>query len=203
MGKKVSQKVKNDVIAAYKKGGFTILEIARKYGVGYESVRRWTGIANIYDKNSISNKNEKAVIAKNNPGERFNSRWTDSEDELLKEAVTTNMTVKATAELLGRTKASIYCRKVNLIERGIIEDPETRFVIPEGIKRVRGTKVSEPEIEEILDIQFEEPVVELETTETPTMSIPELSDLAKVVKEYGVNVTLSLTSTGMEVKMSN
>jgi hypothetical protein len=110
------------------------------------------------------------------------------------------MTVKATADLLGRTKPSIYCRKINLIERGIIEDPETRFVIPKGIKRVRGTKVSEPEIEEILDIQFEEPVVE---RETPTMSIPELADLARVVKEYGVNVTLSLTSTGMEVKMSN
>ena len=201
MGKKISQKVKNDVIAAYKKGGFTILEIARKYGVGYESVRRWTGIANIYDKNSVYKKKDNVVVSKNNPGERFNSRWTDSEDELLREAVTTNMTVKATAELLGRTKPSIYCRKINLIERGIIEDPETRFVIPKGIKRVRGTKVSEPEIEEILqEIQFEVPDVD---RETPTMSIPELSDLARVVKEYGVNVTLSLTSTGMEVKMSN
>lgn len=201
MGKKISQKVKNDVIAAYKKGGFTILEIARKYGVGYESVRRWTGIANIYDKNSVYKKKDNVVVSKNNPGERFNSRWTASEDELLREAVTTNMTVKATADLLGRTKPSIYCRKINLIERGIIEDPETRFVIPKGIKRVRGTKVSEPEIEEILqEIQFEVPVVD---SETPTMSIPELSDLARVVKEYGVNVTLSLTSTGMEVKMSN
>jgi len=201
MGKMVSQKVKNDVIAAYKKGGFTILEIARNYGVGYESVRRWTGLATTYDKNSVSKKKEKVVIAKNNPGERFNSRWTASEDELLREAVTTNMTVKATADLLGRTKPSIYCRKVNLIERGIIEDPETRFVIPEGIKRVRVTNVSEPEIEEILqEIQFDVPVVE---QETPSMSIPELADLAKVVKEYGVNVTLSLTSAGMEVKMSN
>jgi len=201
MGKMISQKVKNDVIAAYKKGGLTILEIARKYGVGYESVRRWTGLANIYDKASVYKKKNNVVVPKNNPGERFNSRWTASEDELLREAVTTNMTVKATADLLGRTKPSIYCRKINLIERGIIEDPETRFVIPKGIKRVRGTKVSEPEIEEILqEIQFEEPVVE---RETPTMSIPELADLAKVVKEYGVNVTLSLTSTGMEVKMSN
>jgi len=200
MGKMISQKVKNDVIAAYKKGGFTILEIARKYGVGYESVRRWTGLANIYDKASVYKKKDNVVVSKNNPGERFNSRWTASEDELLREAVTTNMTVKATADLLGRTKPSIYCRKINLIERGIIEDPETRFVIPKGIKRVRVTNVSEPEIEEILDIQFEEPVVD---RETPTMSIPELSDLAKVVKEYGVNVTLSLTSTGMEVKMSN
>ena len=201
MRKMISQKVKNDVISAYKKGGFTILEIARKYGVGYESVRRWTGLANIYDKASVYKKKDNVVVPKNNPGERFNSRWTASEDELLREAVTTNMTVKATADLLGRTKPSIYCRKVNLIERGIIEDPETRFVIPKGIKRVRGTKVSEPEIEEILqEIQFEVPVVE---KETPTMSIPELSDLARVVKEYGVNVTLSLTSTGMEVKMSN
>ena len=201
MRKMISQKVKNDVISAYKKGGFTILEIARKYGVGYESVRRWTGLANIYDKASVYKKKDNVVVPKNNPGERFNSRWTASEDELLREAVTTNMTVKATADLLGRTKPSIYCRKINLIERGIIEDPETRFVIPEGIKRVRGTKVSEPEIEEILqEIQFEEPVVD---RETPTMSIPELSDLARVVKEYGVNVTLSLTSTGMEVKMSN
>jgi transposase-like protein len=201
MGRKISQKVKNDVIAAYKKGGFTILDIARKYGVGYESVRRWTGLANIYDKASVYKKKDNVVVSKNNPGERFNSRWTASEDELLREAVTTNMTVKATADLLGRTKPSIYCRKINLIERGIIEDPETRFVIPKGIKRVRGTKVSEPEIEEILqEIQFEVPVVE---RETPTMSIPELADLARVVKEYGVNVTLSLTSTGMEVKMSN
>jgi hypothetical protein len=31
----------------------------------------------------------------------------------------------------------------------------------------------------------------------------ELSDLAKLVKEFGVNVTVSVTDSGMEVKMTN
>jgi hypothetical protein len=31
----------------------------------------------------------------------------------------------------------------------------------------------------------------------------ELSELAKVVREYGVNITVSVTDKGMEVKMSN
>jgi hypothetical protein len=36
----------------------------------------------------------------------------------------------------------------------------------------------------------------------PTSNI-DLADLAKLVKEFGVNVTLNVTSEGMEVKMTN
>ena len=205
MGKLVSKKVREAAVKSYVKDGVSITEAAKNAGVGYESVRRWLNQSGI--STSRSNKVKVSLVAKKGKYPRCNSPWTKGEEEVLKDAVMSGMTVKETADLLGRTKASIYCRKVSLIDRGVIEDPETRFTIPDGIKRNRLTKITEPVIEDVIFDEVEDVFTDSETTapeDTPLkMNVPELSDLAKIVKEYGVNVTVSVSTSGMEVKMSN
>ncbi len=120
---------------------------------------------------------------------------------MLRDAVLSGLTTKETAELLSRSKASVACRKVHLIDRGVIPNPDARFIMPEDIKRPR-VKETEAVVEDVVEETFE-PVNDTVNTETPKMNIPELGDLAKIVKEYGVNVTLNLTSSGMQVTMTN
>ena len=55
------------------------------------------------------------------------------------------------------------------------------------------------EIEEARD--EEEKVPSAPMTQTATINSIELEDLAKLVKSYGVNITVSVTSSGTEVKM--
>lgn len=134
---------------------------------------------------------------------RSNKRWTATEDELLRDAVVTGMTVNETVELLGRTAVSIYCRKCYLLDNGYIPDPETRFTLAKGIKRPR--KVENTTIERIVEVEEareeEEKVPSAPMTQTATINSIELEDLAKLVKSYGVNITVSVTSSGTEVKM--
>jgi len=215
----ISKKVREVAVKSYVKDGVSIADAAKNAGVGYESVRRWLNEAGI----STSRKSRERVAISNKKSDypRCNTAWTRGEDEVLRDAVLSGMTVKETADLLGRTKASIYCRKVSLINRGVIEDPMTRFTIPDGIKRNRKIKETEPVVEGIIlddteiDVDFDNITIEkdVETVKddaasddvnTPIkMNVPELSDLAKIVKEYGVNVTVSVSTSGMEVKMTN
>ena len=126
------------------------------------------------------------------------------------------MTVKETVELLGRTAPSIYCRKCQLIDEGFFNDPETRFTLGKGIKRVRipmAHVLSAPEvIEDVIEEVIEEvkeipapvaaPVAAPVTAPASVNNSIELIQLAQIVKDYGVNITVSVTSTGTEVKMS-
>jgi hypothetical protein len=139
---------------------------------------------------------------------RSNKRWTVTEDEMLRDAVLSGMTVKETVDLLGRTAVSIYCRKCNLLDTGFIPDPTTRFTLPEGIKRTRKVEVDnstgEVTIEKIIETdkgQDEEERVQAAPAQTTTINSIELEELAKLVKSYGVNITVSVTSSGTEVKM--
>jgi hypothetical protein len=144
-----------------------------------------------------------------------NRRWSKTEDEMLRDAVLSKMTVKETVELLGRTAPSIYCRKCQLIDDGFFNDPETRFTLGTGIKRVRKPMTHALETPEVIEEVIEAPVVEAPVVETPVSEVPapvttpasvnssiELIQLAQIVKEYGVNITVSVTSSGTEVKMS-
>ena len=207
----IAQRVKDASVKAYVKGG-KIADIASAVGVGYESVRRWVMQAghntsrkpsSFYESNTVSDKN---IVKKKEKGaDRHNTRWTPDEEDMLRDAVLSGLTTKETAELLSRSKASIACRKVHLIDRGVIPNPDARFIMPEDIKRPRvkeGEPVIEAVVEEVYD-SVSEPVNDTVNTEAPKMYIPELSDLAKIVKEYGVNVTLNLTTEGMRVTMTN
>ena len=138
---------------------------------------------------------------------RANYRWTDTENEILRDAVLSKMTITETVELLGRTRAAIMCQKSKLIEDGFISENE-RFIPPTGIKRVRKpmvTVMSTPDVvAEIAQPVMVEKPIEVKVAEPvkPTSNI-DLADLAKLVKEFGVNVTLNVTAEGMEVKMTN
>ena len=203
----IAQRVKDASVKAYVKGG-KIADIASAVGVGYESVRRWVMQAghdtsrkpsSFYESNTVSDKN--IVKEKKKSADRHNTRWTPEEEDMLRDAVLSGLTTKDTAELLSRSKASIACRKVHLIDRGVIPNPDARFIMPEDIKRPR-VKETEAVVEAVVEETFE-PQNDTVNTETPKMNIPELGDLAKIVKEYGVNVTLNLTSAGMQVTMTN
>lgn len=203
----IAQRVKDASVKAYLKGE-KIADIASAVGVGYESVRRWVMQAghdtsrkpsSFYESNTVSDKN---IVKKNEKGaDRHNTRWTPEEEDMLRDAVLSGLTTKDTAELLSRSKASIACRKVHLIDRGVIPNPDARFIMPEDIKRPR-VKETEAVVEAVVEETFE-PQNDTVNTEAPKMNIPELGDLAKIVKEYGVNVTLNLTSAGMQVTMTN
>ena len=109
--------------------------------------------------------------------------------------------VEETVDLLGRSAAAIYCHKSQLIDEGFIIDPETRFVTPTGITRVRKpmeNAISAPAIEAIVESVKTHVSVPAPAT---TNSI-ELAQLAQIVKEFGVNITMSVTSEGTEVRMS-
>lgn len=236
----ISKKLKVAAMKAYVAEGKTLREVSDEFGINSESLRRWlgdkvrprggnskkspVGKAVVSDPTNVT---KKVRVSKLSPTySRANYRWSDSENEILRDAVLSKMTIKETTELLGRTPASIMCQKSKLIDSGFISE-KNRFIPPTGINRARKTVMSTPEVmAESHDVMVEdlrvysdsevikeENPVELKVADvvnvTPnneySKSISDigLSDLAKIVKEFGVNVTLNVTTDGMEVKMSN
>jgi hypothetical protein len=133
-----------------------------------------------------------------------NKRWKADEDDMLRDAVLDNFTVKETCNLLGRTAPSIFARKCYLIEIGYIG--EKRFTLEKGIKRTRN-KMAEPEIVNVVSdtiptVDVVEAPVEV-VNPTVSMDATNIRDLAMVVRDYGVKVTLTVTSEGTEVKLHN
>lgn len=229
MGKLIPKNVRLAAMRAYVAENKTLREVAGEFGINAESLRRWLGDkvrprgghlkGKPSNNPSIAIKASEKPVHKRIPGlahskinYRANQIWTSSEDEMLKDAILSNMTVKETTELLGRSAAAIYCRKCQLIDKGYIEDPSTKFVMPRERRKVvkpMSTPVesvmSTPEVvAEAHELVEVEKPVELKVSEpVKSTSNIDLSDLAKLVKEFGVNVTLNVTSEGMEVKMSN
>jgi len=225
MGKLIPKKVRVAAMRAYVAEKKTLRQVAAEFNINSESLRRWLGdkvrprgghLKGKPSNNPLIRKSESApvdverkprVSKLSSTYNRANYRWTDMENEILRDAVLSKMTIKETTELLGRTSASIMCQKSKLIDDGFI-DESTKFVMPNGIKRVRKpmeTVMSKPElVAEVRKIAPVEIPVEVKAAE-PAKSANNinLSDLAKLVKEFGVNVTLNVTSEGMEVKMTN
>ncbi len=136
-----------------------------------------------------------------------NRRWSRAEDELLRDAVLGNFTVEETVDLLGRTGAAITTRKHILLENGFID--EKRFKTPEGITRTRRTQ---EEIEKDLQNSFVAPPVaapEEKTTSSepviPSLTVegPTLRELAEIVKDFGVNINMTVTQGGTVIKIHN
>ena len=226
MGKKIPKNVKAASMRAYVADGKTLREVAVEFGINAESLRRWLGSKvrprgrHLVGKTSnnpsmrktdvveMIQETRKPRVSKFSPTHnRANYRWTDTENEILRDAVLSKMTITETVELLGRTRAAIMCQKSKLIEDGFISENE-RFIPPTGIKRVRKpmvTVMSTPEVvaEAPQPVVVEKPIeVKVAEPVKPTSNI-DLADLAKLVKEFGVNVTLNVTAEGMEVKMTN
>jgi transposase-like protein len=226
MGKKIPKNVKAASMRAYVADGKTLREVAVEFGINAESLRRWLGnkvrprgrhLVGKTSNNPVMRKTEvvemiqetrKPRVSKFSPTHnRANYRWNETENEILRDAVLSKMTITETVELLGRTRAAIMCQKSKLVETGFISENE-RFIPPTGIKRVRKpmvTVMSTPDVvAEVAQPVIVEKPIEVKVAEPvkPTSNI-DLADLAKLVKEFGVNVTLNVTAEGMEVKMTN
>lgn len=220
----ISKSVRVAAMKEYVADGKTLREVSEKFNISPETLRRWLGdkvrprglhlkgkkrpmYPTRVEKTDIVSRKVRTSKA-SDINNRSNKRWTKMEDELLRDAVLSKMTVKETVELLGRTPIAIYCRKSILIDNGFMNE-DTRFKVAPGIKRTHKTDktdnvYSEVEIEKVIQPEETKEVqVDVEnSTETPLSSPSiELSDLAKLVKEFGVNITVSVTSKGMEVKM--
>jgi transposase-like protein len=214
MPAQIKRAVKSAAIKDYLQNNKTLREVAETHGINMETLRKALGsrvrprgtryLADGSVKSpGIKNGRKIRTSKASELTPRSNKRWTSTEDELLRDAVVTGMTVNETVELLGRTAVSIYCRKCYLLDNGYIPNPETRFTLAKGIKRPR--KVENTTIERIVEIEEardeEEKVPSAPMNQTTTINSIELEELAKLVKSYGVNITVSVTSSGTEVKM--
>jgi hypothetical protein len=219
MARIITKAVKAAAIKDYVHNNKTLRDVATKHGINPETLRRILGskvrprgtryLADGSVKTPASINGRKVRTSTTSAATpNSNQRWTATEDEMLRDAVLSKMTVKETVELLGRTAPAIYCRKCQLIDEGFISDPETRFTLPTGITRVRKPMENVLSTPEVIEEVINDHVEEVKDTTAP-VSAPasvnssiELIQLAQIVKDYGVNITVSVTSAGTEVKMS-
>ena len=124
---------------------------------------------------------------------------------MLKQAVESKMSVRDTCDLLGRSVAAVYARKCILLGSGFIED-ETRFQVEKGILRPRKNFPTDEEIEATIEqIEFN---IDDVYTPTPTQEAApvtldfSISDLASLVNQFGVNVTVTMKEGVTEVGIS-
>ena len=211
MARIITKAVKTAATRDYVTGNRTLKEVALTHNINPETLRRILGNkvrprgTRYLSDGTIktpTTKNGRKIrkSSQNKITPNSNRRWTQAEDEMLREAVLSKMTVEETVDLLGRSAAAIYCHKSQLIDEGFIVDPETRFVTPTGITRVRKpmeNAISAPAIEAIV-----ESVKTHVSVPSHSSNAIELTQLAQIVKEFGVNITVSVTSEGTEVKMS-
>lgn len=219
MARVISKAVKAAATKDYVHNNKTLRDVANTHGINPETLRRILGnkvrprgtryLANGSVKTpSTKNGRKIRTSSQNKITPNSNRRWTQTEDEMLRDAVLSKMTVKETVDLLGRTAPSIYCRKCQLIDEGFFNNPETRFTLGKGIKRVRrpmGHVLSAPVVIEDFVNEVKEEQAPVATPVTAPASVNnsiELIQLAQIVKEYGVNITVCVTSTGTEVKIS-
>jgi transposase-like protein len=221
MAKVITNAVKKAAIKEYTQNNKSLRVVADMYDLNEETLRRILG-SKVRPRGTrympdgsvkipgVVNGRKVRTSTTSNATPNSNRRWSKTEDEMLRDAVLSKMTVKETVELLGRTAQAIYCRKSQLIDDGFFNDPETRFTLGTGIKRVRKPMTHALETPEVI-----EEVVEASVAETPVSEVPapvstpasvnssiELIQLAQIVKEYGVNITVNVTSSGTEVKMT-
>lgn len=219
MARVITKAVKAAATKEYVHNNKTLKDVAVMYGINPETLRRILGSkvrprgtryladGSVKTPRTMNGRKVRTSTA-SAATPNSNRRWSATEDEMLRDAVLSKMTVRETVELLGRSSAAIYCRKCQLIDDGFIKDPETRFVLPTGITRVRKPMAHALETPEVIEDVIEE-VKEIpspvSTTKSPSTSVNnniELTQLAQIVKDYGVNITVSVTSDGTEVKMS-
>jgi hypothetical protein len=219
MARVISKAVKAAATKDYVHNNGTLRDVASKHGINPETLRRILGSkvrprgtryladGSVKTPSTINGRKVRtSTVSSATPNS--NQRWTQEEDEMLRDAVLSKMTVKETVELLGRTAPSIYCRKCQLIDEGFFNDPETRFTLGKGIKRVRKPMTHVLESPEVIEDVVEE-VKEIPVSVAAPVATPasvnnsiELIQLAQIVKDYGVNITVNVTANGTEVKMS-
>jgi hypothetical protein len=182
---------------------------SQKFGIGYETLRRHLkgqGISTA-KRVRVSTQNKTDYKRKNPNPVNASKRWSANEDEMLKQAVESKMSVRDTCDLLGRSVAAVYARKCILLASGFIED-ETRFQVEKGILRPRKNFPTDEEIEATIE-EIEFNIDDVYTpTPTPTQEAApvtldfSISDLASLVNQFGVNVTVTMKEGVTEVGIS-
>jgi hypothetical protein len=220
MARIITNAVKSAAIKEYVHNNKNLREVSEMYGINSETLRRILGNkvrprgtryladGSVKTPGTINGRKVRSSsISLATPNS--NRRWTTTEDEMLRDAVLSKMTVRETVELLGRTAPALYCRKCQLIDEGFFNDPETRFTLGTGITRVRKPMAhvleAPEEIEDVIEEVKEIPAATSAAPVTAPASVNnsiELIQLAQIVKDYGVNITVNVTANGTEVKMS-
>ena len=216
MAKIITKAVKAAATRDYVNGNRTLKEVALTHEINPETLRRILGNkvrprgtryladGSVKTPGTINGRKVRSSsISLATPNS--NRRWTTTEDEMLRDAVLSKMTVRETVELLGRTAPAIYCRKCQLIDEGFFNDPETRFTLGTGITRVRKPMAHVLEAPEVIEDVVEtvsSPVAAHVSAPASVNNSIELIQLAQIVKDYGVNITVNVTANGTEVKMS-
>lgn len=221
MARIITKAVKAAATKEYVHNNKNLKEVAAMYGINPETLRkilgnkvrprgtRYLSDGSVKTPRTINGRRSR-TSGVTQAAPNSNQRWTTTEDEMLRDAVLSKMTVRETVDLLGRTAPAIYCRKCQLIDDGFIKDPETRFVLGTGITRVRrpmthaleSTEKIEDVVEEVKEIQASVAASVPVSSPASVNNNIELIQLAQIVKDYGVNITVSVTSNGTEVKMS-
>lgn len=219
MAKILANKTKQAAIRDYVHNNRTLKQVALQFGINNEALRKLIGNkmrprgTRYMEDGTVKIPKKFTHSSRTQPvTPNSNRRWTKSEDEILIEAVNSQMSVEETVDLLGRTPASLYCRKSQLIKEGFISDPEIRFSVPPGLTRRKVmAHVSEApeEIQALVSENVEVSKTLKDSYISPnakiTPQVPmnyDLSQLAQIVKEYGILITVCVTAQGTEMKLS-
>ena len=211
MAKKISVKERVSAVKDYMTSGESLRAVSARHGMSVETLRRFAE-GKVRKKGRSSKKpngvltlpfekeRKKREAIKKSPN--ANRRWTLSEDELLRDAVYGKFTVNETTDLLGRSPQAVYCRKSQLMDDGFIQD--VRFTLPTGIKRNRRSFPIAPVKEEapIVDI-IKEVKEEVKETTSSIKGEVNLRELAGLVKEFGVSITMNVTADSTNILMHN
>jgi transposase-like protein len=219
MPRTIDAKTRVSAVKDYVTSGDPLRVVSERHGISSETLRRFLGdkvrkalkgrpVTKSKGVMSIPFPSVRKRSGKDATRPNANRRWSHSEDELLRDAVLGNFTVEETVDLLGRTGAAITTRKHILLENGFIN--EKRFKTPEGITRTRRTQ---EEIERDLQNSFSADSVAVspeETMSSPVTAIPSLTvegptlrELAEIVKDFGVNINMTVTQGGTVIKIHN
>jgi transposase-like protein len=209
MARKISLKQRVSAVKDYMTSGESIRAVSARHGMSFETLRRFIG-SNARKKLKRPKKELIGVLPL--PFEKESKecealkktpnsyrRWKPSEDELLRDAVYSKFTVNETTDLLGRSSQAIYCRKNQLMDDGFIQD--VRFTSATGIKRNRSSLPIDA-------VKNESPVI-MDTVITKPIpgNVPknevDLRELAGLVKEFGVSITMNVTTEGTNILMHN
>ena len=206
----VSKKKLDSAIAHYEKSKKpNVMVSSQKFGIGYETLRRHLKAQGISTAKRVrvATPNKSEYKRKNPNPVNASKRWSLGEDEMLKQAVESKMSVRDTCDLLGRSVGAVYARKCILLGNGFIED-ETRFQVEKGILRPRKNFPTDSEIEATIE-QIEVNIEDVYTpTTTPTQEATpvtldfSISDLASLVNQFGVSVTVTMKEGVTEVGIS-
>ena len=222
--KLLNKTTKKRIISKYKKGS-GMKTIAEEVGCAPETVRRVlkndgtvtirprgksgtvpTGASNSPSKkdrpigsspkkNPIVTSSKKREFKKKKIGPGLENAckvWSKTEDEVLIDALRSGMELEDLASLLGRTKIAVSGRKYILTKRGVITENDTRFPRPEGVTYNKA----EAEVMEAFPtkVNGEE--------HTSVMMNVNLSDIAQVVRDYGVSASISITIEGTKIDIT-